>query len=400
MGCVEWHIPLFNDPIPRSRFPLFPLWLPDPGLRLDRIAITDQAITLFLSSAGPTAPCPLCAQPPRHVHSHYTRLAHDLPIQGRSAVLRLTARRFFCRNQDCPRRVFCEPIPHLLTPYARSTTRLTDTHRHIGLALGGGPGSRLAAKLGMPTSPDTVLRRVKQGRPNVDLPPTPRVIGVDDWAMRKGHTHGTIIIDLERSEVLELWPGRDGAELKTWLGQHSEVEVLSRDRWAAFAEAATEAAPQAKQVADRWHLLKNIREALERFLDRYAGKIAAAFVEPARNPTTPTPTPEVVQGVAPLGDPLIASATGPRTEAAANSAPERTATAKQQRRQERYQEVRRRHADGQSLRSIAREMGLAWRVVQRYVRSDRCPDWRPGRTGPSQAAIHQERIDAWLAEGN
>jgi len=138
------------------------------------------------------------------------------------------------------------------------------------MALGGEPGARLAAKLGMPTSPDTLLRRVKQPRPIPAPARAPRVIGVDDWALRKGQTYGTIIIDLERSEVVELLPGRDGSELKTWLGQHPEVEILSRDRWVSYADAATEAAPQAKQVADRWHLLKNVREALERFLDRYA----------------------------------------------------------------------------------------------------------------------------------
>jgi transposase len=278
---------------------LLPLLPPDPGLRLDRIAITDQAVTLSLRITVPAAPCPLCAQPARQVHSHYPRHARDLPIQGRPTVLRLTVRRFFCRNQDCPRRVFCEPIPHLLSRHARSTMRLTDTHRHMGLALGGEPGSRLAAKLGMPTSPDTLLRRVKQARPNAVPAPTPRVVGVDDWAMRKGHTYGTIIIDLERSEVLELLPGRDGVELKTWLGRHAEVEILSRDRWASFADAAASAAPQAKQVADRWHLLKNVREALERFLDRYAGKIAETFAEPAQAAVTPTPEPATVQNVAP-----------------------------------------------------------------------------------------------------
>src|SRR4029077_9368115 len=99
------------------------------------------------------------------------------------------------------------------------------------------------------------------------------------------------IIDLERSQVLELLPGRDGTELKTWLGKHPEVEVLSRDRWVSFADAAADAAPQAKQVADRWHLLKNAREALERFLDRYAGKIAAVFGEPTQVPVAPAPAP-------------------------------------------------------------------------------------------------------------
>lgn len=380
---------------------MHPLLLPDPLLRLDRIEITAQTIALCLRTAAPAALCPVCAQPARQVHSRYTRHAHDLPIQGRPAVLCLTARRFFCRHADRPRRVFCAPLPHLLARHARSTLRLTDTHQHIGLALGGEPGARLAAKLGMPTSPDTLLRRIKQARPNRTPPPAPRVVGVDDWAIRKGHTYGTIIIDLERSVVLELWPGRDGAEWKTWLGQHPEVEVLSRDRWASDADAATDAAPQAKQVADRWHLLENVREALERFLDRYAGRIAEAFAEPAPTPTAPTPDPAAVQEVvsSPPSDPLTTAPPSP-VATPVSLARQRPVTVKQQRRLERSHEVRRRHAEGQSLRGIARTMRLSWKVVRRYVRSDRCPDWRRGRPGPSPAEVYRDRIDAWLAEGN
>jgi transposase len=380
---------------------LLPLLLPDPTLRLDHLEITEQALTLCLRATGPAASCPLCTQPARQVHSQYTRHAHDLPTQGRSVLLRLLVRRFFCRNPDCPRRVFCEPLPRLLAKHARATTRLSDTHRDLGLALGGEPGARLAAKLAMPTSPDTLLRRVKQAGPNGALAPAPRVIGVDDWAMRKGQTYGTIIIDLERSVVLELLPGRDGTELKTWLGQHPEVEVLSRDRWACFAEAATEVLPHARQVADRWHLIKNVREALERFLDRYTGRIAEAFAQPAQTPATPTADPAAAQEVTPLpsSDPSVSATLALPSEPPEHPTRQRPPTAKQQRRLERYQEVRRRHSAGQSLRGIAREMGLSWSVVRRYARSERCPDWRPGRAGPSLADGYRERIDAWLAAG-
>ena len=222
---------------------LFPLLLPDPTIRLDRVEITPQAVTFTLCTTAPAALCPRCAQPARQVHSYYARSARDLPIHGRPAVLRLTARRFFGRNADCTRRVFCEPVPALLAKHARATTRLTNTYRHLGLALGGEPGSRLAAKLGMPTNPDTLLRRVKQARPTTTSAPATRVVGVDDGAMRKGQTYGTIVIDLERSAVLELLPVRDGGELKTSLGEHPEVEVLRRDRWASFADTAAEAGP-------------------------------------------------------------------------------------------------------------------------------------------------------------
>jgi transposase len=376
------------------------LLLPDRSLCLDRVEITAQAVSLSLRTTSPSVPCPLCAQPARQVHSRYTRHARDLPIHGWPTVLRLSARRFFCRNVDCPRRVFCEPLPQLLPKHARATSRLSDTHRAVGLALGGEPGARLAGKLGMPTSPDTLLRRLKQLSPTGTAAPAPRVIGVDDWALRKGQTYGTIIIDLERSAVLELLPGRDGAQLKTWLGQHPEVEILTRDRWACFAEAVTEAAPQAKQVADRWHLLKNLREALERFLQRFAGKIAAVFAAPAPLPTDQPLAPAGAPPVPTPNDPPAAATPEPASAAPANPPLQRPLTAKQQRRLQRYQEVRRRHAEGQSLRSIALELGLSRGVVQRYVQSDHCPDWRPGRGGPSQADGYRARIDSWLATRN
>ena len=126
---------------------------------------------------------------------------------------------------------------------------MTDSHRAIALTLGGEPGSRLASKLGMPTSPDTLLRRIRQTA--TQDAPTPRVLGVDDWAIRKGHRYGTILVDLERGEVIDLLPGRDGAALRQWLTDHAGAEVISRDRASAYAQAASEAAPQAIQVADR-----------------------------------------------------------------------------------------------------------------------------------------------------
>lgn len=325
-----------------------------------------------------------------------------MPIQGRPALLRLTARRFFCGASDCPRRVFCERFPGLLAKHAQATTRLTDTHRDIGLALGGEPGSRLAAKLGMRTSADTLLRRVKQLRPDDVPPPPPRVVGVDDWAMRKGHTYGTIIIDLERGVVLELLPGRDGVELKTWLGRHPEVEVLSRDRWAPFADAATEALPQARQVADRFHLLKNVREALERFLDRYTGRIAEAFAASVQDPAAQAAGSAVGREVAPAAPSVPLTEASPATAAGTppSTVGRRQPTARRRRRLERYHEVRRRHAEGQSLRQIARVMRLSKTTVLRHVRLDQCPDWRPGRMGQSRVASYRERIDAWLAAGN
>jgi transposase len=208
--------------------------------------------------------------------------------------------------------------------------------------------------------------------------------------MRKGRVYATIIIDLERGQVLELLPGRDGAGLKAWLGQHPEVEVFSRDRASAYAEAAAEAAPQAMQVADRFHLLKNAREALQTFLERHAGQIRAAFAEAEKQPGG------MPAGQAPLAPRPVAGGHAP---APARPAGTRPPTARHQTRLERWNEVRRRHAEGQPLQRIARQMHLTWRTVRRYVQSDRCPGRQPGRPGPTPVAEHAQRIDAWLASG-
>jgi hypothetical protein len=244
----------------------------------------------------------------------------------------------------------------------------------------------------MPTSPDTLLRRIKEPQSAATPAPPPRVVGVDDWANRKGQTYGTIVVDLQRGQVLGLLPGRDGASLESGLRQHPQIECLSRDRWSALAEAASAAAPPAQPVADRWHLLENAREALARFLDRHQQLIRQAFApaEPVANaapPSAATPAPET----APV---VQASGTPPAPSPVVH--PQRVPTGKPQRRWQRYQEARGQQQQGQSLRQIARQLQLSWRSVRRYVQSDHCPDWQPGRRAPrKRLAIVSESTPGW-----
>ena len=360
------------------------------AVSIDGVVLDDATITLLLRTTSTTACCPGCGVSSHHVHSRYARTVRDLPYQGRPTTLRLTARKFFCRNPDCPRRVFCERLPDLVPRYARSTSRLTDSHRAIALALGGEPGSRLADQLGMPTSPDTLLRRI--GQMAMRDAPTPRVLGVDDWAIRKGQKYGTILVDLERGAVIDLLPGRDGATLRPWLEYHPGIEVISRDRATAYAQAASEAAPKAIQVADRWHLLKNVREMLERFFECRRGRIRAvssALAQPltprgpATDPSTPEkPKPAEDEGpVPPFGEPTAVGQSTPTS------------------RQERFREVRRRHAQRQSIRRIAEEMRLSRGAVRRYLRQDHCPDWRPGQARRSRLDGFREWVDEQILAG-
>lgn len=408
------------------------------GLRLDDIVLTPDLAVAHFTATAPSASCPGCGTASDRVHSHYRRTVADLPCQDRAVAFRIRLRRFRCTQAACPRAVFCERLPGLLHVSARATDRLTDSHRAVGFALGGEAGARLAECLDMPTSPDTLLRRVKNA-PD-DPVPAPRFVGVDDWAIRKGQRYGTILIDLERGQVLDLLPGRDGAALEAWLKTHPGVELITRDRWAAYAKAATAGAPQARQVADRWHLLKNLREAVERLLGRLAvevqavlqesaaagllptGNVSVSTAEPAAatTPGAASATDRTVEAAAvPLAAPELAvggvpsaatkelasalRATPVATESA--SAPptpsprEQARQARRRQRAEHYQRVRELRGQGQSLRQIARATGLPVKRVIRYLRLPRCPNWNPGRRRPTQLDGFASYIDDWVKGG-
>ncbi len=200
-----------------------------------------------------------------HVHSYYTRSPHDLPISGQVVQLVLRVRRFRCQNRQCPRQTFAERLPELPVS-GRQTTRLGTILESLAVVLSGQAGSRLAEQLAMPVSADTVLRRAKKAAPS--SPPTPRFLGVDDFAFRRGKTYGTLLLDLETHQPVDLLEDRSAETLAKWLRQHPGVELISRDRSTEYLRGATEGAPQAQQVIDRWYVLKNLREAVERFLNR------------------------------------------------------------------------------------------------------------------------------------
>src|SRR5918912_3258159 len=241
--------------------------LADPtSIRLEKIIQHDSSLTLVVRTTRARAECPRCHRPSARVHSYYTRSVADLPWHGVAVRLHLRTRRFRCRNSLCTKRIFCERLPRVVAHYARQTVRLDDALRLIGLLLGGEAGARACVKLAMATSPDTLLRRVRAAvRP---CAPTPRVLGEDDFAFRHGRRHGTILVDLEQHRVIDLLPDREAATLAAWLKAHPGVEVVSRDRSPTYAAAIYEGAPAALQVADRFHLLLNVREALAKAVKR------------------------------------------------------------------------------------------------------------------------------------
>lgn len=235
-------------------------------IRLDCIRPSLSAITLVVKTTAAQALCPRCQRRSSRLHSRYVRRVADLPWHGVTVRLELHTRRFRCLNSLCTQRIFCERLPRVVAHYARKTVRLNAALELIGFATGGEAGARLARELGLSVSPDTLLRRLRQAAQKETSASC--IIGVDDFAFRRGQRYGTLVVDLERRCPIDLLPDREAETLMAWLKAHPGIEIITRDRSKTYARGITEGAPKAIQVADRWHLLKNLREALEKLLKR------------------------------------------------------------------------------------------------------------------------------------
>jgi transposase len=334
------------------------LLLPDATcLRLVSIQVIDTQHTLSLevTAAQPTARCPTCGCVTTRVHSHYQRTLADLPIAGWRVHLHLGVRKFRCTNRACSQRIFCERLPTVTAPWARRTLRLAAAQRAIGLALGGAAGARLAATLALPTGRDALLALVRCAPCHRSAAPTH--VGIDDWAWRKGHTYATIVVDLDTHRPLALLPDRSPECVAQWLQQHPDVELVSRDRWNGYIDGITVGAPAVTQVADRFHLLKNLGDTLVRIFQQHQRAIA-------RQVQT-VPAPSATGAAACVATTVPPSTPTPRVRRRAREQAERAA-----RRQTRIAHAHRLHAQGWLQRAIAAHLGLHPRTIRRYLRQD------------------------------
>lgn len=356
--------------------------LPDPNQVCLRTLVQERiGIRAVVATRATEATCPLCGQRSARVHSRYVRQVADVPWHGVPSHLELHVRRFFCDQSACPRQIVAERLPGVVAPYARRTVQLTELLTLVGFLLGGAAGARLAAQLsapGHPASADTLLRLVR--RTPVPAPPIPRVLSVDDFALQRGLRYATLLVDLERHRVVDLLPDREAETFAAWLRVHPGVEVVSRDRGGAYAEGARQGAPQALQVADRFHLLANLGTALDGLLTREHHALAQAAqqlqVVQRREPPQQHKTPNNQQATSDTTLPTAISAPPlptPTTRA------ERAHAAAEARRQARYARVVDLHRDGHSLQAIARLAGLARNTVRRYLQSARYPEPAPRR---------------------
>lgn len=241
--------------------------LADPAtINIRHLVSEPRSITLVVQAVQSQACCPKCQHPSTSLHSHYQRSIADLPWHGVAVKIQLHTRKFRCRNKLCKQSVFCERLPKVVDSYARKTVRLDVALTLLAFALGGEAGARAACGLELAVSGDTLLRRIR--RAAIAEVSTLKVLGVDDWAKRKGQSYGTILVDLEQHRPIDLLPDRESATLTAWLHAHPGIEIVSRDRSPSYAAGINEGAPRAVQIADRFHLLKNMRETLEKFLLR------------------------------------------------------------------------------------------------------------------------------------
>ncbi len=358
--------------------PVLPFLL--PGFAVDAVRTVDITLLVEAHSAGTQASCPTCQQPSLRVHSRYRRTPHDLPVSEHPVRLLLHVRRFFCDNPACTRRTFAERLPQLLPVRAQRTIRLTRTVQNVANALGGKAGARLASRQRMGMSHDTLLRIIRQAE---SVPPlTPPVLGVDDFARKKGRVYGTILVDLQQHQPIDLLPDRTAETFATWLRDHPGVDVIARDRSTEYARGATDGAPDALQVADRWHVLKNHREALERMLNRLHADLAQLPEPTGATAAPPTPRPTLVR---PLRLPSS------REQAARQAARERRAA--------HYQQVQTLSQQGVPMVQIAQRLGMSRATVRKFAAAAVFPERAVQRRQPSILDPYGAYLQQRWAEG-
>lgn len=332
--------------------------LADPTvICIEKFVSRADGITVGVRPTRQFALCPQCGVSSGSLKCNYLRRIDDLPWHSVSVRLEFRARKFRCRNDLCQRKVFCERLPNVVSHYGRKTVRLSETLTALAFALGGRGGSRVAAKISLAVGKDSLLRAVKRSHSENLTKGTRsiRILGIDDFAFRKGLNYGTVSVDLERRKVIDLLPNREAETLKNWLFAHPEIETVSRDRSTAYVEAVRCGAPQAEQIADRWHLLKNLSELLERILLNETAALRSAAETVRQNN----------QKNQNCGDLPIAKFASARENTESSPA--------EQYSRQLFEKINELFAEGVSIRQIGRTISICRNTVRKYLRLETFP---------------------------
>jgi transposase len=356
--------------------------LPDlSDLTIEQVSVTN-GVTVTVHAASPTACCPCCGTVCQRVHSHYTRTLHDLPASGRLVHLKVLVRRFFCQEGSCRRKIFAERFPSLTLPRVKFTLRLQEALREIGFELGGEAGARLGKRLSYPGSPDTILRLVKQTQlPAVS---SPRVVGIDDWSWKRGLRYGTLICDLESNRPIDVLADRSVQTVSAWFKKRPSVEIVSRDRSSEYAAAISIGAPQALQVADLWHIAKNLSESVQTLLARCRAEIRRSL----QTHVTPEQEPEEMALV-------LEEERRPARSHSVKLAQEGRIAQKL----DRYQQVVELHQQGIKAPDIASRIGIGERTVYRWLAHGSFPEARRRCRRPSLIDPYERYVISRWQEG-
>ncbi len=337
-----------------------PQFLPlGEGLELTKIEMGDDRLLLHVTATSGSSLCPLCAHLATRLHSRYSRLVKDLPCVGQQVQLVLHVRKFFCDTTNCARKSFAERLPQLVAPWVQMSTRLCQALQNIGLATCGRLGARLASRLGITTSWMTIVRRV------MALPTKPAesvtCLGIDDFSFLRGRTFGTVLVDLDTHQAIDLLPDRQAETATIWMQTHPEITHVSRDRGSEYASAASHGAPQAVQIADRFHVCKNLSEAVQQLLARVFSEMKETFQEAGAEAQEDAPLPVEEWRPAP-GIHVKQVISTRRAE-----------------REARYQQVESFHKQGLTSKEIACRLGISERTVRHWLHRGVAPDVRPRR---------------------
>lgn len=332
-----------------------------------QIQSTPEKLVLEAKSLSRAANCPKCGILSQSIHSHYWRSPHDLALNAKSVQLKLHLPRFRCKNQQCSKVTFNERLPDLVLPYAQRTKRLNQLLQTLALALGGEGGARLGEQLKIGVSGTTLLRLIY--RTPTPSPAKVRVLGVDDFAFKRGKTYGTVLVDLEQHKVIDLLADRSAKTLADWLVGHPELEVIARDRSHDYAFGILCGAPHVQQVADRWHLLKNWREMVERVFNRLHKSLQANWGGE--------------------GEPLRGRSK--RLQLAAYHARERRLAV--------YNEVKQLHQQGLSMLAIATKLKMGRDTVRKFVRAESFPERAVVVKAPSKLDPYRAELDQLWQSG-
>jgi|SRR5450755_1437732 transposase len=333
------------------------LFLHCPDVVIEEVSLEGNVLIFSIQATQVPVQCPVCASPSTQVHGSYVRKPADLPCLEYAVRLHLRVRRFLCQNSQCERKTFAESFPGLVLAHARRTIRQTKRLCALAFVLGGKPASSIAETFQCSASRDTLLRLLR--RSPLPATSTPRVLGLDDWAWRKGRRYGTILCDLERHRPIDLLPDRDADTVVAWLKAHPGVQIISRDRSSEYADAARRGAPQAIQVADRFHLIKNLGDDLETALKRYRDCFRFTDAQETSllldQPQGELPAPQDIRPV-------------PTRRA------EEVRLAHREERRQRYEQIVTLREQGLTIKEIASRLPISRSTVERFLAASSFPE--------------------------